>query len=252
MALEERMKAEPCAGSLSACLVDGNVEQNARERKIKRRALAISISLQSIGLTALGIAPMLARPAELAMRTTPPMPIYSSRPVRQVVNGDPAHRPTPGPCFVCALNTRPQTGRIETGTTNSQPGEDTIDIGKPVGPDNTGLNVYYPRQPAKPETPPSQPRVVHMTRVDPALLTNRVEPVYPPIAKQIRRSGKVELHALIATDGSVQSLEVVSGEAIFIQSALAAVRQWRYRPTYLNGQAVEVDTYITVIYTLQQ
>ena len=61
----------------------------------------------------------------------------------------------------------------------------------------------------------------------------------------------MELHAVIATDGSVQSLEVVSGDPLFVSSALDAVRQWRYRPTYLNGQPVEIDTYITVIYTLQ-
>jgi protein TonB len=45
-------------------------------------------------------------------------------------------------------------------------------------------------------------------------------------------------------------LEVISGDPIFIQSALSAVREWRYRPTILNGRPVEVDTRITVIYTL--
>jgi len=79
-----------------------------------------------------------------------------------------------------------------------------------------------------------------------------VEPVFPALARQIRRGGKVELHALIATDGSVESLEVVSGEPLFVESALEAVRQWRYKPTYLNGQPVEIDTFITVIYTIEQ
>jgi protein TonB len=59
------------------------------------------------------------------------------------------------------------------------------------------------------------------------------------------------LRAIIATDGTIQSLQVVSGDALFLQSAQAAVRQWRYRPTVLNGQPVEIDTYITVVYTLQ-
>jgi protein TonB len=76
--------------------------------------------------------------------------------------------------------------------------------------------------------------------------------VYPALARQLHRSGRVELHAIIGTDGSVQSLEVVSGDPLFINSAKEAVLQWRYRPTFLNGQAVEVDTYISVIYTLQQ
>jgi protein TonB len=72
------------------------------------------------------------------------------------------------------------------------------------------------------------------------------------LARQIRKSGKVELRALIAIDGTVQSLEVVSGDPFFVSSALEAVKQWRYKPTYLNGNPMEVDTYITVIYTLQQ
>ena len=82
------------------------------------------------------------------------------------------------------------------------------------------------------------------------MLIYRVEPVYPLLAKQIHREGRVELHARIATDGSIESLEVVSGDPMFYQSALEAVRQWRYRPTMLSGQPVEIDTHITVIYTM--
>jgi periplasmic protein TonB len=61
----------------------------------------------------------------------------------------------------------------------------------------------------------------------------------------------VELHAIIATDGTIQSL-VLSGDPLFYQSALAAVREWRYGPTILDGQAVEIDTHITVIYKLER
>jgi protein TonB len=83
------------------------------------------------------------------------------------------------------------------------------------------------------------------------MLIYRVEPIYPPLTRQMRLEGKVELRAIIATDGTIQSLQVVSGHPLFIQSALTAVRQWRYRATVLNGQPVEIDTYITVVYTLQ-
>ena len=82
------------------------------------------------------------------------------------------------------------------------------------------------------------------------MLIYRVQPAYPPFALQIHREGRVELHAIIATDGTIQSLQVISGEAWFVKSALDAVGLWRYRPTILNGRAVEVDTHITVIYTL--
>ena len=83
------------------------------------------------------------------------------------------------------------------------------------------------------------------------MLIQRVEPVYPPLARQTRREGQVELRAIISTDGTIQSLQVVSGDALFLRSAEDAVRQWRYHPTILNGQPVEIETYITVIYTLQ-
>ena len=83
------------------------------------------------------------------------------------------------------------------------------------------------------------------------MLLRRVEPIYPPLARQTRLEGRVELRAIIAADGTIQSLEVLSGHPLFIQSALDAVRQWRYRPTILNGVPFEVETHITVIYTLK-
>ena len=82
------------------------------------------------------------------------------------------------------------------------------------------------------------------------MLVRRVEPVYPELARQTHREGRVELRAIIGTDGSIQSLQVVSGDPLFLQSAVDAVQQWRYKPTILNGQPVAIDTYITVIYTM--
>jgi len=89
-----------------------------------------------------------------------------------------------------------------------------------------------------------------MTHLEQAMLVHRVEPVYPILPKQMGRSGHVELRAIISTDGTIQSLQVVRGDPLFFQSALDAVRQWRYRPTILNGQPVEIDTFITVEYTM--
>jgi protein TonB len=81
---------------------------------------------------------------------------------------------------------------------------------------------------------------------------NRVQPVYPPLARQTRIQGTVKLHAIIAKDGSVQQLEVLSGHPLLVQAALDAVRQWRYKPTLLNGEPVEVDTTVDVIFSLNQ
>jgi protein TonB len=88
--------------------------------------------------------------------------------------------------------------------------------------------------------------------IPPQTLIHRVEPVYPTLPRQMGRGGRVELRAIIATDGTIQSLQAVSGDPLFFQSALDAVRQWRYRPTFLNGKPVEIDTFITVIYNINR
>lgn len=57
---------------------------------------------------------------------------------------------------------------------------------------------------------------------------------------------------MIATDGSVRQVEVIRGNALLVQPAVAAVRAWRYKPTCLNGEPVEVETFITVNFVLEQ
>ena len=101
--------------------------------------------------------------------------------------------------------------------------------------------------------PPPKPNVTRIRQggaVTQASLINRVQPVYPPLARQTRVSGTVRLHAIISKEGVVTQLEVLSGHPLLVQSALDAVRQWRYRPTLLNGEPVEVDTTIDVIFSL--
>jgi periplasmic protein TonB len=83
-----------------------------------------------------------------------------------------------------------------------------------------------------------------------ASLIRKVDPVYPPIAKTAHISGTVVLHAIIGKDGSVQDLQYVSGPPLLMKSALDAIRQWRYKPTMLNGEPVEVDTTISVVFSL--
>lgn len=83
-----------------------------------------------------------------------------------------------------------------------------------------------------------------------ANLIRRVVPVYPTIAKKAQVAGAVVLHVIIGKNGSVQEVQVVSGPPLLIRAATDAVRQWRYKPTLLNGQPVEVDTTVTVIFAL--
>jgi protein TonB len=83
-------------------------------------------------------------------------------------------------------------------------------------------------------------------------LIERVQPVYPPLARQTRIQGTVRLHVILGKDGLVKQLEVISGHPLLVQSALDAVKKWRYAPTLLNGEPVEVDTTVDVIYALNQ
>jgi len=101
--------------------------------------------------------------------------------------------------------------------------------------------------PPKPEGPK---RIRVSTGVQEAKIINKVLPVYPALARQARIQGTVKLHAIISKEGTIQQLEVVSGPPLLIQAALDAVRQWRYRPTLLSDEPVEVETYIDVIFTL--
>ena len=106
---------------------------------------------------------------------------------------------------------------------------------------------------AAPPPPKVTPkRITVGGNVQAAHLVNRVQPVYPPLARQTRISGTVKLHAIIGKNGAVEQLQVVSGHPLLVQAALDAVRQWRYQPTLLNGEPVEVDTEIDVIFSLAQ
>ena len=85
-----------------------------------------------------------------------------------------------------------------------------------------------------------------------AKILRRVMPVYPQLAKNARVSGKVHLMSIIAKDGTIQKLEVIDGHPLLIGAAMAAVKQWIYRPTLLNGEPVDVIAPIEVNFTLTQ
>ncbi len=254
MSSEERVKAEPCAGTFDGCLVEGDPERSARERKIKRRAIAISIALQTAGLAVLVIAPLLAKPAELTERIAVPIPPYRNSPPHPTESSRLPNTTIRNRfCTTCPINVSPRVPSPAPGDSqiNNERPEDGVYIDR-EGPHGSGPNIFDSRkQPKPPEDQTPEKKRIVIGHIVPALLTHKVEPVFPVLPHQLHRSGKVELHAVIAVDGTIQSLQAVSGDPLFISSALEAVRQWRYQPTYLNGQPVEVDTYITVIYTLQ-
>jgi len=82
------------------------------------------------------------------------------------------------------------------------------------------------------------------------LLIRKVQPVYPPLARQARIQGQVVLHAEISKEGTIQNLQLVSGHAMLAPAAIEAVKQWRYKPYLLNGEPVAVETEVIVNFSL--
>jgi protein TonB len=99
--------------------------------------------------------------------------------------------------------------------------------------------------------PPAHPKRVSLpSSVVANQLILKSPPMYPPIARAARVSGTVVLHAVISTTGSVKDLRVVSGPALLQQSAIDAVKSWKYRPYLLNNEPVEFETTVNVIFSL--
>ena len=246
-------------GFLRNCLVEGDSDQERRVHRNKRRAIIFSIVLQILVVAALVLFPLLSKGENIAGRVImfPPVPYGRGGTPNQERNFRRSPHSGHSVCRFCPPQSVPNHIESHVAAGNV----DLNDPSEPIGPGIPGVPTgidggltplgarreqVAPEVPLKP--PASRQRVSES--VQQAMLYHRVEPVYPALAIQIRHEGRVELHAFISTDGSIELLEVLSGDPLLIPSALAAVRQWRYHPTLLNGQPVEVDTHITVIYTL--
>ncbi len=103
------------------------------------------------------------------------------------------------------------------------------------------------------DIPVAVPKIAGKVRVSSgvaqALLIHEVTPQYPPLARQAHIQGTVVFQAVIGKDGTVQNLHVLRGNPMLIQAATDAVRKWRYKPYYLNGEPVQADTQINVKFT---
>ena len=246
--------------ALGRCLVDGDADTKVRDRRRRREALGISVVIESVVLALLIVAPLITSVAQPHFSTTSfvPFAFVGSHP------GPLTQHPTSGNHHPAGYREHPIT--FPVGRVPSRPAHPVEEPGDPPisnsdGPESSiyqsGPSVLGLR-PADPVVPPhdeiNRPEVKRTVKVSEgvqqAQLISRTEPRYPPLALQARKEGTVLLHAIISRDGRITALEVVNGSPWFVQAALEAVRQWRYRPTYLGGEPVEVETSITVIFRL--
>jgi protein TonB len=245
-------------GSLSECLVDNDPAMRVRARRLRSKALALSVALEALILAALLLCPLIAPGVLTAHYIVTPAPPYSGGGTAHHEQST-MHRPRasvfPTICLaVCAPAVRPlaPANSSEAPDIGPDQGGGSEGLGLPGAgpslPGGTGDRVIVPEPPHA--EPPHVRPMLRSGEVMAAMLVHRVEPQYPPIAKIAHISGTVHLRAIIGKDGTVRELEVVDGNPMLAQAAKVAVQNWRYQPTRLNGEPVEVETYVTVNFIL--
>jgi protein TonB len=229
---------------------DTLLESSSAPRKRKRWPMATAFTAEAIvggllviiPLLSTGVMPLSARPPIY----TPVRPV-TLEPVERVHSGQ---APASGPA-----NSDPSTAAVFTFNNhqNTIPNHPVDPTGEPADPGPPGygngtgkkLSDVMPSGTGGTGVKLGGPKRI-TSQLSEGQLVNRVEPVYPHIAAVSGIQGQVKLHAIIARDGRIQSLNVISGHPLLVRAALEAVEQWRYRPYVLNGEAVEVETLITV------
>jgi protein TonB len=230
----------------------------------KTATFAVSLTAQILVAGVLLVAPLLYHevlPASLMHVTMPDFVPVLARwrpPEAPVVEAHPASRSNglAGPTVfhppVVLHSDYPQAGM--TIVDYDAPALPTTSgVALPIGSSTLLPRFEGPTTSVKPDVvKPPEPPVLVGGDVQAAKLIKRVVPMYPRQASQFRISGTVHLLGIIAKDGTIQRLQVLSGHPLLRQAALDAVSQWIYRPTVLNGQPVEVEAPIDVIFTLSR
>jgi protein TonB len=251
-------------GNFSQCLVDGDSESFGRARRLRNKALVISLVLEAAMLALMLLWPLITPgvlPRQFNVTPAPPFHGGGNSAPRQA--REPMHPPPNSPtrllaCLPCAPPSIPTHPSYGPG-----PEPPSVDAGQSMGSGNDsgfagpgfpllgGLDSGTQPNIARPPEPPHPSRPLSKSEgVMEAMLVHRVQPEYPPIARAAHISGTVQLRAIIGKAGAVRELQVISGNPLLVQAARAAVLQWRYRPTLLNGEPVEVETYITANFLL--
>lgn len=247
---------------LSHCLMESDAETTRLARRTRRRSMLLSTLIEAALLVAAVVIPLFASQA---------LPrVFNQTPIPAPRGVTPLETRPPGPSKSTSAPGRPSRWsgivppiRVPTSiapadrpsSASSEPPEGTgLPVGVPGGDPNIPSGLFDPTRSAPPPAPlrptetPRAPRRISI--VNHARLIHRVEPVYPALARQTRTEGKVEVRAVIAIDGSMKYVEVLSSHPFFVEATKQAVMQWRYHPTTLNREPVEVETRITVIFTM--
>ena len=225
---------------------DTLLESSSAPRKGKRWPMATAFTAEAIVGGLLVIVPLLSTGVIPMSARVPDKPVLrvTVEPVQQVPgNRSNASGPTSSVPSSTVVTLGGGTSRIcLTCIVDPKTGGEGPPYNPYVGPSKLPPNLVDDHGPS---VKPSGPKRI-TSQLSEGQLVNRVEPVYPHIAAISGIQGQVKLHAIIGRDGRIQSLNLISGHPLLAHAALEAVEQWRYRPYVLNGEAVEVETLITV------
>jgi protein TonB len=233
------------------------INSSWNERSRRGLTTLTSFGLQALACAALLVLPLL-RPMRLPLLRPLSTPVTLGQPLAEAqtvtrhASANATATNTPA-VFIFRAPARIPNGIPAPGDDGppqigpSGPGNDALGPGSPDGVLSvlgTGARPVLPPQPVA-VAPPL--RISHMDEGD---LVHKVLPIYPPLARAARIQGQVVLQALISKQGVIENLKVLSGHPMLAPAAKEAVRQWRYRPYVLNNEPVEVETQITVNFSL--
>jgi protein TonB len=220
-----------------------------------RRRVAVLLSC-GVQLTAMAVALLipllrLERLPRVSIVPTIAMPVHRGEATATSRASTEVLAPRPVVQFIV-----PRTfSRTTTPQTNPGPEAPGPDVGLPGLRDDALPLVNLVNPPSSAvhmDLAPAPSHLLRISHMEPGSLIRRVQPIYPEPAKRAGIQGFVILKAVIAKDGSIEQLQVLNGHPLLARAALQAVHDWRYRPYILNGNAVEVETTITVSFSLKQ
>lgn len=240
-------------------LLQSLLETPADDRHARRWATLISFTLQALGIGLLVLSPFLYTQALPGLRDRiVVLPVPSGGPPHGGEQRPISHRERAGEFAPATQQPRFIPRGIHQGP---EPARQDAEYAAPEGPFVPGATGTGNGGPVLDSilrgtatvaiAPPARHPPVQVSQgVTAGWKIHDAQPVYPALAVTAHLQGDVILNALIGADGNIENLQAVSGHPMLIPAALEAVRQWRYRPYYLNGVPVEVATQITVRFIL--
>lgn len=244
--------------SQQGMFLDSMLEVSWAQRSRRSLTTLTSFGLEAVIVCLLLLVPLLRTVGLPSLRTVVSTPISMGRRDVQPLAARPhsgAAHPTAAPLMPAPFM---QPANIPVGIDNG-PEESSSSayadsgpcVGCVPGPPNGMPDIGSGTRPVVPAQPPAAPqRVFRTSSILQGMLIHQVQPVYPPLARTARIQGTVVLAAVISKAGAMEDLRVLRGHPMLVGAAIEAVRQWRYRPYILNDEPIEVETQITVNFTL--